>query len=71
MKKTSKKAYVGIVCICALVAVLVFGGKAILIRCAEKIPRSTDCKLPKNLTEDITTKKTIYISTFPKKTKNF
>ena len=36
MKKTSKKAYVGIVCICALVAVLVFGGKAIIIRCAEK-----------------------------------
>lgn len=36
MKKTSKKAYVGIVCICALVAALVFGGKAILIRCAEK-----------------------------------
>lgn len=36
MKKTSKKAYVGIVCICALVAALVFGGKAILIRYAAK-----------------------------------
>lgn len=36
MKKTSKKSYVGIVCICALVAALVFGGKAILIRYAAK-----------------------------------
>lgn len=36
MKKTSKKAYVGIVCICALVAALVFGGKAIIIRYAAK-----------------------------------
>lgn len=71
MKKTSKKAYVGIVCICALVAVLVFGGKAIIIRCAERIPRSTDCKLPKNLTEDIMTKKIIYISPFRKMVKLF
>ncbi len=36
MTKTSKKACIGIVCICALVAALVFGGKAILIRYAEK-----------------------------------
>ena len=36
MKKTSKKAYVGIVCSCALVAALVFGGKAIIIRYAAK-----------------------------------
>ena len=36
MKKTSKKACVGIVCICALIAALVFGGKANLTRYAEK-----------------------------------
>lgn len=36
MTKKSKKTCVEVVCICALVAALVFGGKAILIRYAEK-----------------------------------
>lgn len=36
MKKTRKKACVGIVCICALIAALAFGGKANLTRYAEK-----------------------------------
>ena len=36
MIKKRKKACVGIVCICALVAALVFGGKTILFRYAEK-----------------------------------
>lgn len=36
MTKKRKKACVGIVCICALVAALVFGGKAFLFRYAEK-----------------------------------
>ena len=36
MIKKRKKACVGIVCICALVAAFVFGGKTILFRYAEK-----------------------------------
>lgn len=36
MAKKSKKVCIGIVCICALIAALVFGGKAFLFRYAEK-----------------------------------
>lgn len=70
MTRKRKKFTFGF-CICALVAALVFGGKAILIRYAAKNSSLDGLQAAENLTADIMTKKIIYISPFRKMVKLF